>query len=232
MHQSIFELPGWTGAQATASSSLFNMSMHVQASTQLSILYPVPANAPVQVTGAITEAMAYLNETLTFDVPDSLKGQTQYGTFTLHIDGSSNANMLIGTAMLGAFDYSTSAPTQWHPIMGGTDNATLSVTVPISQPFHDYSDAVTLNAELLFAGNVRGAEGCGAAISNGVSFDYGDTAWLTMNVPDGVTFTSTSGVAFSQPYVETVPEGDTARLLALPLMMLVLVRIARARRFG
>jgi len=189
---------------------------------------------------ATASAAASIQDVLHLTIPKALQADNVFLTMTMAIDGKLSTSLPLGIANLELVsDLSGQVPhATYLRGTGVTNNQTASITDTIEIHAAGSSlstDAVTVIAQLLLDRANPSAFGLPGDGPNAISFgnfaDYSDTGQLGLVVPDGVTFTSDSGVFLTSSAAESVPEPRTLTLFASGLAGCILVRRpARKRR--
>ena len=104
-----------------------------------------------------------------------------------------------------------------HTEQPGDPGSQLIVSETLSVPFEITSEKRSFGLRALLILHTYGA---------GSFADFSNTAFLSLDLPDGLTFTSASGALLSDP----VPEPDTLLLMALGLLSLFAASRRRAKR--
>jgi hypothetical protein len=145
------------------------------------------------------------------------------GSVTVPTDGSYVQSVLasVGTAQVqwGADFVNSNGGTPVSSLLPGTENW-VSYTDPVNTPTQLVFNgvfAVTSGQDLPFF--LQDQMNCNA----GAVCDFGDPIQFSLNLPQGVTYTSDSGVLLSQPSTSAVPEPENLGFLGACLFALVLV---------
>ena len=174
-------------------------------------------------------AYATFVETLTFHIPTEVRTEDLYVTLNGHFDGT------VATSGDGVTAYQ-----KWYFRLGGglgydtfddgntrydqSISTDFSLTAPIFK--NGFTSTLTLSAYLKSVVSVPGL----AEAGSWADVDFSSTAqFLSLDTPDGVTWTSESGVFLDDaPAVAAVPEPASMILVSLGLMT-SLVKLRRSR---